>query len=134
MSKVTYYEKLLDPRWQKVRLEKLSNSEFKCEKCGCTEKTLHVHHKQYFKGREPWEYSLYELVTLCATCHESEHDIDDLFKQVLCLLQVDGPFNKNDAYWLMAGFVGLGVEPPLELHKDLYKHGRKAYEVCNGKN
>lgn len=115
MSKVTYYEKLLDPRWQKVRL---SNSEFKCEKCGCTEKTLHVH----------------QLVTLCATCHESEHDIDDLFKQVLCLLRVDGPFNKNDAYWLMAGFVGLGVEPPLELHKDLYKHGRKAYEVCNGKN
>ena len=28
----------------------------------------------------------------------------------------------------------IGVEPPLELHKDLYKHGRKAYEVCNGKN
>ncbi len=33
--------------------------------------TLHVHHLFYLPDREPWEYSVHELVTLCQRCHEA---------------------------------------------------------------
>lgn len=66
---MTYSEKLKDPRWQKKRLEILSRDEFSCQSCGDTESSLQVHHKNYFKGREPWEYNENHLVTLCDSCH-----------------------------------------------------------------
>lgn len=35
--------------------------------------TLNVHHKEYIKGRKPWEYENEQLLTLCEECHEIEH-------------------------------------------------------------
>lgn len=70
--KQSYREKLLDPRWQKKRLEILSRDEFTCQICGDKETTLHVHHKFYNSGAEPWEYRDGALVTVCANCHEPE--------------------------------------------------------------
>ena len=35
---------------------------------------LNVHHKHYIKGKMAWEYSDNVLVTLCPTCHKSEHE------------------------------------------------------------
>ena len=72
-STKSYFEKLKDPRWQKKRLEVLDESLWACASCGDTANTLHVHHKQYIKGREPWEYESNELEVLCSTCHESTH-------------------------------------------------------------
>jgi hypothetical protein len=71
-SKSEYSQKLLDPRWQKKRLEILSRDEFECQICCETTKTLHVHHKIYFKGKEPWEITNEYLTTLCRDCHEEE--------------------------------------------------------------
>lgn len=72
---MTYAEKLRDPRWQKRRLEILSRDNFTCQICGATDKTLHVHHKYYENGCEPWDDDLViGLVTLCEDCHESESD------------------------------------------------------------
>jgi 5-methylcytosine-specific restriction endonuclease McrA len=34
---------------------------------------LHVHHKYYIEGRNPWEYSNDALITLCETCHDEKH-------------------------------------------------------------
>ena len=68
---MTYKEKLLDPRWQKKRLEILNRDEFMCQSCGDTTSTLHVHHK-YYENIEPWDYSINSLITLCADCHEQE--------------------------------------------------------------
>jgi len=68
----TYSEKLRDPRWQKKRLEILNRDEWECRRCLDKETTLHVHHVYYEDGKEPWEYPDKALVTLCATCHESE--------------------------------------------------------------
>ena len=73
MVKKTYKEKLLDPRWQKKRLEILSSDNFTCQWCGENEKTLHVHHFYYNKSMNPWEYAVGDLITLCSDCHYFEH-------------------------------------------------------------
>ncbi|HWW29928.1 MAG TPA: HNH endonuclease signature motif containing protein [Steroidobacteraceae bacterium] len=70
----TYSEKLRDPRWQRRRLEKLNEAEFTCEICTDTRTTLHVHHRVYERGRNPWDYDLDDLEVLCEGCHEIKHE------------------------------------------------------------
>lgn len=65
-----YSEMLKDPRWQRRRLEVLQRQDFTCESCEATEKTLHVHHTYYEKGKKPWEYPDGALRCLCKDCHE----------------------------------------------------------------
>jgi hypothetical protein len=72
MNKSKYSEKLLDPRWQKKRLEVFQRDGFACQYCFDTESTLAVHHLYYEKGKEPWDYPLEALITLCSDCHELE--------------------------------------------------------------
>lgn len=69
---MTYREKLLDPRWQRKRLDILKRDQFTCKHCGCTTKTLHVHHLFYLKFKDPWDYEDVYLITLCFKCHEAE--------------------------------------------------------------
>ncbi len=71
MAKKSYSDDLLDPRWQKRRLEILQRDDFTCHGCYDTESTLHVHHLYYVKGRRPWEYPDFALVTVCSDCHKS---------------------------------------------------------------
>jgi ribosomal protein S27AE len=82
-TKLTYSEQLKHPKWQKVRLEKLESANFECENCGANEITLHVHHKQYFKGRMAWEYTHDELSVLCEVCHELEHHQEEIIKRII---------------------------------------------------
>jgi hypothetical protein len=65
---MNYKEKLLDPRWQKKRLEIFNRDEFTCQCCGDKDKTLNVHHKSY--ANEPWEVENSELITYCSDCHK----------------------------------------------------------------
>lgn len=67
---MTYKEKLLDPRWQKKRLEILERDKWHCQSCCSNTKTLHVHHLDYISGNDPWDYSNEYLITLCYDCHE----------------------------------------------------------------
>lgn len=69
---MTYKEKLLDPRWQKKRLEIFNRDGFSCWWCGDKETTLHLHHEAY-SGSNPWEAPDYCLITICAECHDVEH-------------------------------------------------------------
>jgi hypothetical protein len=69
MSK-DYQTKLRDPRWQRKRLEILERDEFTCGLCEDNGSELHVHHRQYHKGLDPWDYEDAELITLCRDCHE----------------------------------------------------------------
>lgn len=64
-----YFEKLKDPRWQKKRLEIFERDGWRCKECYSKEKTLHVHHLFYLKGKEPWEIPNGFLITLCEDCH-----------------------------------------------------------------
>lgn len=65
---MTYKEKLLDPRWQRRRLEILERDGFKCRLCNDPHTTLHIHHFNY-RNIEPWEYDDEELITFCKHCH-----------------------------------------------------------------
>lgn len=93
MSTKTYAEKLKDPRWQKKRLEIMQRDDFKCTQCNSSKKTLHVHHRFYLKGSEPWEYENDALRTLCEQCHAIRHRFEasakDLFAKALSLLECD---------------------------------------------
>jgi hypothetical protein len=80
---MNYAQKLRDPRWQRKRLETLERAGWKCECCDSSTKTLHVHHKQYIKGREPWEYEDENFEALCEDCHEEAHESKDLINEIL---------------------------------------------------
>lgn len=71
MSK--YSEKLRDPRWQQMRLRVFERDGWRCLRCLKKEETLMVHHRRYERGKEPWEYDLADLATLCESCHWEEH-------------------------------------------------------------
>lgn len=75
MAKKSYSDKLKDPRWQKKRLEIFKRDKFRCKLCGDEETTLNVHHKKYENGKEPWEYKLSDLITLCEDCHKVVEDM-----------------------------------------------------------
>ena len=64
-----YAQQLKDPRWQRKRLEILNRDEWACVNCGSKDKTLHVNHKRYERGKSPWEYPDSLLETLCEDCH-----------------------------------------------------------------
>lgn len=50
-----------------------------CDDCGSDtlEGTLRVHHKVYYKGRLPWEYSFDDLRLVCKNCHETIHEAEN---------------------------------------------------------
>jgi len=109
-AKTSYFEKLKDPRWQKKRLEVLEKSAWSCESCGDTKTTFHVHHKQYIKGREPWEYEVGQLSALCSSCHASKHgDDEDALLIAISFLPIDGPHCRDDAASFLAGYANQGM-------------------------
>jgi hypothetical protein len=114
MTKKTYWEKLKDPRWQKLRLEAMQDRNFMCEICGDDESTLNVHHKEYFKNAEPWEYNTEQLSVLCEDCHEEQHMFDFL-KWASSYAKLDGPGNRRDAAFIIGGFVGIPYDGMLSI-------------------
>jgi len=80
--KSNYSKKLLDPRWQKKRLEILQRDDFHCVNCGDGEETLHVHHCYYKRDCQPWDYENTSLVTLCKSCHETETEFANIQKNL----------------------------------------------------
>ena len=100
----SYFEKLKDPRWQKKRLEVLESNEWRCERCMDAESTLHVHHRQYFKGREPWDYEVGQLSALCEECHAATHEDEDKLLLACSYCVSDGPYSRDVAASLVAGF------------------------------
>ncbi len=76
--KLTYQEKLKDPRWQEVRLRVFDRDKWTCQRCRCGKtagRQFHCHHKRYRPLTEPWEYPLEDLETLCEDCHGAEHGL-----------------------------------------------------------
>ncbi|HET8688992.1 MAG TPA: HNH endonuclease [Methanosarcina sp.] len=139
MTKKTYWEKLKDPRWQKLRLEAMQEKDFCCEVCGDKKSELNVHHKEYFKGYEPWEYELNQLAVLCSDCHSGFHDSFDELKWICSLAELDGPKGRKDASVILAGFLNIDYEgylcitglQDMEHHRKLYKAGYDAYDFVN---
>jgi hypothetical protein len=80
---MTYVEKLKDPRWQKKRLERLEMSKFTCDNCNGNEEELHVHHKYYQKGKDPWDYEFDDFIVFCKGCHDSWHEAKSKLDKVI---------------------------------------------------
>lgn len=115
-AKKTYFEKLKDPRWQKKRLEALESAEWSCQSCYDNESTLHVHHKQYFKGREPWEYDLDQLAVLCESCHENQHEAEDILQVITSKVPIDGPGDRRECAYVLAGLIGVELEATMSAY------------------
>jgi len=84
MSK--YLESLKNPKWQKKRLKILEKANFECTSCGDKEKTLHVHHSYYLKGKKAWEYPDNSLHALCEDCHSEVEKLKHRFNELLGLV------------------------------------------------
>lgn len=82
-TNTTYAKKLLDPRWQKKRLQILQRDGFKCVECQSDTKTLHVHHKNYIYGNDPWDYTDTNFITFCEDCHQMEEYFKEQFKGLI---------------------------------------------------
>lgn len=109
--KNTYSEKLLDPRWQKKRLEVLGRDNFACLHCYDDKLTLHVHHLYYCKDREPWDYPLWALVTLCKDCHSGQTIYDDDGNYVPTDWELAIGWIANNSSWNFSTFLwDLGAE------------------------
>ena len=104
-----YSEKLRDPRWQKKRLEVLERDEWMCQCCYDSESTLHVHHKYYEKGNEPWEYPADSLLTLCDDCHNEEYELRPQYEKALLFTLRERGFLARDIPRITAGFSRLEV-------------------------
>lgn len=86
MNAMTYGEQLRHPKWQRKRLRILNRDGWMCTACCSTEKTLHVHHKVYVKGRKVWEYDDADLRTMCEDCHQIRHEVEDQIKRLVANL------------------------------------------------
>lgn len=104
-TKMTYAEQLLHPKWQRKRLEILERADFKCEECGDAERTLHVHHKQYVKGRKAWEYEGSELRALCEGCHKLGHETRDALLRLLASTFAEEVSVETFAYGFLCGML-----------------------------
>lgn len=76
-------DKYKDPRWQRMRLDVYRKHGFKCSRCGDDKNELHVHHVNYPKGKEPWECSIYNLLPLCADCHDNVEALIRVTREVI---------------------------------------------------
>ncbi len=81
---MTYAEKLKDPRWQKKRLKILELDNWTCRSCGCTDKTLNIHHAHYRFRADPWDYPEWDLITLCEGCHELHESLKGDVSRAMC--------------------------------------------------
>lgn len=116
----TYYEKLKSPQWQKKRLEILSDRGFKCELCFDYESQLHVHHKIYKKGLNPWDYPKHNYAILCDSCHKESHKVIDLFNEFIGCLDNNGFFYQKNMLAFMYAFVNISDLEEGE-HGDLHE-------------
>lgn len=100
MEKITYAEKLKDPRWQKKRLEIFQRDQFRCMECFSDEKSLQVHHIAY-KGKNPWDTPNELLITYCHECHQKEEDkLKAAGETFVKLMRGDGENSRSIDYFL----------------------------------
>ncbi|NER36850.1 MAG: HNH endonuclease [Oscillatoria sp. SIO1A7] len=64
-----YFEYLGSDYWQELRQKRLEQDNYECARCG-SKRCLQVHHHFY---RNRYQTQLSDLITLCESCHESEH-------------------------------------------------------------
>lgn len=67
-----YQSLLAREEWKARREQIIVRDQRRCNHCHITS-NLHVHHRYYILGRDPWEYPDDALVALCEACHSNVH-------------------------------------------------------------
>lgn len=84
---MTYAEKLRDPRWKEFRQAAFIFHGPFCTNCGSEyrsiDESIHVHHKRYINGKEPWEYHMSDVSVLCWECHKDIHDCENKWRDMI---------------------------------------------------
>lgn len=78
IEEASYSTLLKHPLWKEKRKEVLAARPDRCESCGETFPSYHIHHKKYLyddngKMFKPWEYDIKHLKILCKRCHSIVH-------------------------------------------------------------
>ena len=130
MANPTYFEKLKDPRWQKKRLAILERDNWSCQQCGANESTLHIHHRVYRRGKEPWEIEDRLLVTLCESCHEVEKEQWNEYGSDLIQMLKENFFGA-DISVIAGGFLNISMTRPSEVQASIIAWALQNEEVMN---
>jgi hypothetical protein len=107
-----YADKLRDPRWQRRRLEIMQRDYWRCTKCRDKESTLHVHHRYYLRGTEPWEYPPDAFMTLCERCHTLETQTRGEAERQLLLALCKAGVLAKDVHQIAEAFDRIPAMPP----------------------
>ena len=112
VSQVRYSDKLKGLQWREFRRQHKARC---CAFCKCDDASkLQLHHWFYEPGREPWEYSKEDLVTLCDSCHSGLHIHMTHFRKFV--IPKSSPHSLAFMRVTNAALsVGLGHSGPLEL-------------------
>lgn len=82
-NRLPYWQQMLDPRWQRRRLEIFNRDGFKCRECNSQTETLSVHHSYYEKGVMAWEYPDEALRSVCRDCHKLRSEAERVLLRAL---------------------------------------------------
>jgi 5-methylcytosine-specific restriction endonuclease McrA len=83
---MTYKELLRTKEWKYYRLYVATVKNFTCELCGdIFYRGYHIHHKHYIDGLMPWQYSIKDVMFLCAQHHYKVHrpEIEDKINKAI---------------------------------------------------
>lgn len=106
--KAEYAEKLKDPRWLELKnaftrfkISERNNPDdpYSCEDCGeepRSVESMHVHHRRYTEGKEPWQYAYKDLRLICAKCHEHIHASERRARTLILMLEPNECDELND--------------------------------------
>jgi hypothetical protein len=107
----SYASQYTNPKWQKCRLEALNRAGFSCSICHDTKTQLHVHHINYERGKDVWDYQNKNFVVLCNQCHEEVHAaITVSMKEVRSALSCSSEIEQKKDDIIRAARSVLGVE------------------------
>jgi hypothetical protein len=123
-----YLQKLKDPRWQKLRLKVLERDEFCCQRCFDDTSTLHVHHRYYVPGQDPWDSLPDSLITLCESCHTEEMEMQPEVDQRL-LRGLRSKFFYRDLIGIAAAIEEMPMEHISDVVASVYEWALVTTEV-----
>jgi hypothetical protein len=124
-----FSEKLKDPRWQKIRLKVFERDEWACRICGDKKSPLMVHHKYYLQGKEPWDYPMDALVTLCENCHSQERENRPEAEYALLHTLKEKGFFTADLQGFVNGFQKMNLLDSRGVVSSVYKWALETPEI-----
>lgn len=74
-AQVEYRHYLRSWRWRMLRRLRLAIDGRRCRMCG-SRAALQVHHRDYTNRGKSWLGELFDLTTVCDSCHDDFHDGD----------------------------------------------------------